>query len=116
MNSNEWEKKFSEWSSPPAKYEQDRINNAVNAIRKCIQNDKVLKDKDIEIFVQGSYKNNVNVKKDSDVDVGVLYKNTFNYDSSIPSVKQHIKNKYKVAEYQFAAFKNDIHRALISYF
>ena len=116
MNINDWEKKFSDWSSPPSDSEQDRIDNSVAAVRKAIANHNALNDKNIEVFVQGSYKNNVNVKKDSDVDIAVLSKKTFIFDSVNEEVKNHVNSNHSPATYDYNTFKNDVQKALENHF
>ena len=63
-----WEDTFSAWAAPPGKTEQDRCDNAVSAIRNAIRADSKLQQKNLTVFPQGSYRNRVNVRKDSDVE------------------------------------------------
>jgi tRNA nucleotidyltransferase (CCA-adding enzyme) len=42
----------------------------------------LVKDKDITMYLQGSYKNSTNIRGDSDVDLVVLLNSTFLYDTS----------------------------------
>ncbi len=70
----DWEAQFREWAKPPGKTEQDRCDNAVSAIRNAIRASEKLRSRGVSIFAQGSYRNNTNVRKDSDVDIGVLCK------------------------------------------
>lgn len=116
MNINDWEKRFSEWSSPPSDSEQERIDNSVMAVRKAIANHDVLKDKEIEVFVQGSYKNNVNVKKDSDVDIAVLSKKTFIWEAVNDVIGDHVNSNHNPATYDYSTFKNDVQKALENHF
>ena len=67
-----WEEAFSSWAQPPAKTEQDRCENAEKAVRNAISASDKLKNRNIKVFTQGSYRNNTNVKQDSDVDIGIL--------------------------------------------
>lgn len=57
--------------------ENQRAENAVKLIKDAISKDEKLKSMDIEVFVQGSYGNNTNVRSDSDVDVCVILKDVF---------------------------------------
>ena len=59
-------------AKPPGKTEQDRCDNAATAIRKAIEASDKLRSHRVSVFAQGSYRNNTNVRKDSDVDIGVL--------------------------------------------
>ena len=64
-----WEEAFSSWAQPPGKTEQDRCSNAEKAVRNAISSSDKLKNRNIKVFTQGSYRNNTNVKQDSDVDI-----------------------------------------------
>ncbi len=57
---------------------------------------------------------NTNVRKDSDVDVGVICKNTFFYD--LPPEHSMTSLGISPATYLFPQFKNDVEEALTSYF
>ena len=74
----DWETLFTAWSQPPGKTEQERCENAEHAVRKAVASSTKLNYRDIKVFVQGSYRNRVNVRKESDVDVGILCFDTFN--------------------------------------
>jgi len=63
------EQTFDNWRKPASETEEQRISNAISMIKDAISASDKLKDKDIEIFVQGSYANNTNVRANSDVDV-----------------------------------------------
>jgi hypothetical protein len=68
----------------------------------------------VSVFTQGSYKNNVNVRRDSDVDIGVLCTDTFipDYPDGVdPSTYGH-----DPATYDYSTFREDVGEALKSYF
>ena len=65
------------WCQPASASEDQRINHSINMIRDAIHSSFSLKNLDIEVFVQGSYGNNTNVRSSSDVDVCIMLKNTF---------------------------------------
>lgn len=109
-----WENAFSTWASPPPKTEQERCDNAVKAVKNAIDASIKLKYKNISVFEQGSYRNNTNVRKDSDVDIGILCKDTFYYELPLNATKE----QFNIAPpaYSYSDFKNDVQQALISYF
>lgn len=109
-----WEEAFGSWAQPPAKTEQERCENAEKAVRNAISASNKLKYKDIKIFAQGSYRNNTNVKQDSDVDIGILCHETFFFD--LPSGATRDQFGITPAAYSYKDFKNDVQDALISYF
>ncbi len=65
----DWESTFRSWAQPPGKTEQQRFENA---IRNAIDRSSRLKARRIKVFAQGSYRNRVTVRQDSDVNVGVM--------------------------------------------
>jgi predicted nucleotidyltransferase len=110
----DWESQFREWAKPPGKTEQDRCDNAVSAIRNAIKASDKLGTRSVSIFAQGSYKNNTNVRKDSDVDIGILCSDTFLYD--LPEGATPESYGIIPASYHYEQFKNEVEEALVSYF
>lgn len=110
----DWENIFSTWAKPPGTSEQQKYENAEKAIKNAIKADQKLKDKNIRVFTQGSYQNNTNVRKDSDVDIGVLCLDSFYFDLPEGYNREHFN--IQPATYFFPEFKNDVQRALESHF
>ena len=112
--SSDWESTFNSWSKPPGQTEADRIENAINAVRKALEGDGFLAE-NTKVFVQGSYRNRVNVRQESDVDIGVLYTGSTFYPSYPPG---KTKEDYGNVDgtYNYADFKNRIERALVARF
>lgn len=113
MNQN-WEEKFKRWAAPPGKTEEERCSNAEKAIRNAIKASDKLNHRNIRIFTQGSYRNNTNVRADSDVDVGILCFDSFFYD--LPEGYTRESFDIVPASYHYKQFKNEVGEALISYF
>jgi hypothetical protein len=66
------------------------------------------------VFTHGSYRNRVNVRRDSDVDVGVLCDDVF-----LPTYPQDVEGAqlgHTDASYTYAQFKRDVYDALSNYF
>ncbi len=68
------------WTNPASDSEEQKIENTINMIKSAINSSRELQDLTIEVFVQGSYANNTNVRMNSDVDVCVMLKSTFYTD------------------------------------
>jgi len=113
--SRDWEAQFRQWASPPGKTEQDRCDNAVSAIRNAIKASDKLKTRSVSVAAQGSYKNNTNVRKDSDVDIGILCTDTFFYDS-LPEGQSRQSLNISDATYHYEQFKDEVEAALVDYF
>jgi hypothetical protein len=114
--SRDWESVFTTWSQGPGKTEQDRAENAERQIRQAIQASDKLKNRNIKVFTQGSYRNRVNVRQDSDVDVGVLCFDTYFPEYPDDNLKMELAKSFVPATYEYATFKNELEEALVARF
>lgn len=110
----DWESQFREWAKPPGKTEEDRCENAVSTIRNAIRASETLRARSISVFSHGSYRNNTNVRRDSDVDIGILCTDTFFYN--LPEGMTADAFKINKASYNFGQFRHEVEEALINYF
>lgn len=111
----DWEVQFREWAKPPGKTEQDRCDNAESVIRNAIRASDKLRARGVSIFAQGSYRNNTNVRKDSDVDIGILCTDTFFYNS-LPEGWTRERLRISDVTYHYDQYKNEVEEALVNYF
>lgn len=111
----DWESIFKSWATGPGKSEEERCENAVRGIRAAIAASPALQHRQTEVFVQGSYGNRVNVRRESDVDVGVVCRDTFFFDLPYGMSTSHF-GIISPPEYLYERFKNDIGEALVSRF
>ena len=112
--SRDWEAQFRAWAKPPGKTEEERCNNAASAIRNAIKASDKLRARGVSVFAQGSYRNNTNVRQDSDVDIGILCTDTFFFD--LPGRTTRETFRIGPATYGYAQYKNEVEKALVSYF
>lgn len=112
----DWESIFTNWAKGPSDSEQERAENAERQIREAILLSPKLQDRDIKVFTQGSYRNRVNVKKDSDVDIGIVCYDTFFPEYPDENVKAILKESHQDSLYVYATFKSEIEEALIARF
>jgi hypothetical protein len=112
----DWESTFREWAKPPGVTEQQKSDNAERTIRAAIKDSHDLSKRDIIVFPQGSYRNNTNVRHDSDVDICVLCKDVFYYD--LPEDNTITKQAADIGEasYEYSDFKNEVETALVRKF
>lgn len=110
----DWEATFNTWAQPPGKAEQDRCANAEQGIKNAIIASNILKNRDIRAFAQGSYRNNTNVRKDSDVDVAVVCYDVF--FSDLPAGKTQKDFGIIDGSYNYSQFKDEVEQALVAYF
>ncbi len=71
------EEKLKTWTAPLSQTEEQRVENAVRMIKETVTSYKKLANCNMEIFAQGSYANNTNVRQNSDVDICVMLTSTF---------------------------------------
>lgn len=112
--SSRWEDTFRRWSKPPSETEEQRCENAVSMIRTAIGRSEELQGRSSRVFGQGSYRNNTNVRLESDVDVCICCSSTVFLD--LPPGVSKTSLGYSDATYDYADFKNEVGRALAAYF
>ena len=111
--SKDWEATFAAWSKGPSESEKLRAENAERQVRGAVTASNKLNKRNIRIFTQGSYRNRVNVRKDSDVDIGVLCLDTYFPDYPDDNVKALLEKSAEPATYTYATFKNELEEALV---
>jgi hypothetical protein len=112
----DWESTFTSWGNGPSKTEQDKAANAERQVRDAISASSKLNNRKIRVFAQGSYRNRVNVRQDSDVDIGVACSDVFFPDYSDDNVKDLVEAGLIDGSYSFATFKNEVGEALTARF
>lgn len=77
-----------------------------------------LTNKTLKIFLQGSYGNDTNIYGDSDVDVVVLYEDTFHHDPSALSLEQRAVHAqiFPAATYTWHNLRDDVLAALRAHY
>lgn len=91
------------WIAPLSQTEEQRVENTVKMIKDAVLSYSKLYGCTIEVFAQGSYANNTNVRHDSDVDICVMCKSTFfpNYvDGMIDKDYGHSEGSISYADYK----------------
>lgn len=71
------EDELKKFTAPLTQTEEDRAENTEKMIQSAIEACEELKGYNIEVFPQGSYANNTNVRQNSDVDICVMLKSVF---------------------------------------
>ena len=112
----DWESVFETWSRGPSTTEQQKAENAEGQIKQAIASSEKLRNRKIKVFTQGSYRNRVNVRQDSDVDVGVVCFDTFFPVYQDDNIKSVLQKKLVDSTYAYATFKNEIEEALVNRF
>lgn len=114
--SHDWEDAFKRWAAPLSASEQQKCENAEGMVRKAISASEALSKYDFRVFVQGSYKNNTNVRQNSDVDVCICLADVFfsDFDFAAPYTREQAG--LVDAGYTYVEFKSDVEIALKHYF
>jgi hypothetical protein len=112
----DWEQTFRNWSKPSSDTEQEKAENAERMVRDAIRDSHTLADRNVGVFVQGSYKNNTNVREDSDVDICVCCYDSFFTDFAFSNGLTRADVGVVDATYSYTQFKNDVESALVARF
>lgn len=108
----DWERIFRDWSKPSSDTEDQKAQNVERMIRAAISENAVLSKLNISVFAQGSYKNNTNVRKDSDVDICVCLNEIVCSDYSLVPLMNGRSANLPPITYPYTHFTTDLERAL----
>jgi hypothetical protein len=108
------EETLNQWRKPPSDTEENKLSNAERMVKEAIQESDDLKDKKIDVFGQGSYANDTNVKLNSDIDLNASLNDTVFID--IPKEKKQEDFGYGDSSYKFSEYKDSIEKALVAKF
>ena len=98
------------WTAPLSKSEEDRAENTIKMIKSAIDANDELKTMNIEVFSQGSFANNTNVRIESDVDVCDMLKDTFHCE--YPEGGKDEDYAFKSSDFTFQQYRDLIKKAL----
>lgn len=87
--SAEWEQRIETWSADPSTSEQARIDRTLNMVSDAIAENAELAVLRPRVFVQGSYRNQTNVRLESDIDICVLFDQTEHYRVAAGTYRQY---------------------------
>jgi hypothetical protein len=108
------EETYNSWRLPPSNSEENKLANAERAIRNALTGNKILANMPIEVYGQGSYANDTNVRLDSDVDLNVRLTSPVFF--KLPEGKTMQDFGYTPSPYTFEEYKQIIFTALGDYF
>ncbi len=109
------EEQLNQMCRPASDTEETKLQNAEAILRKALSSSTIVQSSKYEIFGQGSYANNTNIRLNSDIDINVCYTDGFYY--KIPEGKT--ANEYGLGnptDYSFQAFKTNIEEMLVAYY
>ena len=108
------EKTLQLWTKPASDTEEQKISNTIEMIKSAINSCRDLDDLTIDIFVQGSYANNTNVRTNSDVDVCVMLTSTFY--TQYPDGKNDSDYGFVEGSITYTEYKKRVKKAIIDKF
>lgn len=108
------EETFNNWRMPPSASEEGKLRNAETLVREAICESEALKKFSIDIFGQGSYANDTNVRLNSDIDINVRLSDTIFVQ--LPEGKSDKDFGYSDSSYTFKEYKQAVYNALIAKF
>ena len=96
----------------------DASKRTHEAIRKALGEWDDLRNRDYEVYLQGSYKNSTNIRADSDVDVIAQMNDSFyfNRNDLPPDQQQALDQAYDPATHSLAGFRKAVLAALRKHF
>lgn len=98
---------------PASETEEQKLENAENAVKNALAN-YTLASGNYDVFGQGSYANNTNIRNNSDIDINVCYTGGFYY--KIPEGKT--REEYGLTNpstYSYTQFKMMLKNSSISF-
>lgn len=108
------EEQLKSWAAALSETEDERAQHSIKMIKDALLESDDLINLDYDIFLQGSYANNTNVRTDSDVDVCVMLKSTFYY--RLPNGRKPEEYGIVPATMTFPQFRGYVKDALVSMF
>lgn len=108
------EETLDNWRKPPSDSEDTKLRNSERMIREAISASDELNKYKVDVFGQGSYANDTNVRLNSDIDINVCMKDYVYFD--LPDGKTREDYGYSEIDYTYHQFKAAVERALVAKF
>jgi hypothetical protein len=107
---------LSQWIQPSSEDEQEQQDRAERMVREAIKTHVAFKGSVISVYTKGSYPNNTNVRRDSDVDVAVELQDCLYYDY-VPGVTAPASSKHPyTGSWTPAKWRAEVTAALVNHF
>ena len=108
------EQTLQSWTLPLSQTEEQRAEHAISMIRNAIATIEELRGMTVEVFIQGSYANNTNVRTESDVDVCVMLRDTFH--TEFPHGKSREDYGFISSDLSYSQYRSLVKKALLNKF
>ena len=75
----DWVETFKVWAKAPSDTEESKASNAARMINDAVRKTKIFDARKFSVYPTGSYRNNTNVRANSDVDIAIVLDDLFWY-------------------------------------
>lgn len=114
--SRDWHELFKLWSKPPSDIEEAKGSTAADMIKDALRSYPALRIRKFEVYPTGSYRNNTNVRLDSDIDIAVVSREAVYNEFPPEGLPTRAMLGVTDAEYGLEAFRRDVGAALVQKF
>ena len=76
---NDWHETFKTWAKPASDSEEEKASRTADDVRLALRRHPLLQNRLFDVYATGSYRNNTNVRLDSDIDIAVVLREAFFY-------------------------------------
>jgi hypothetical protein len=108
----DWIETFKTWAKPPSETEEEKASRAARMINDAVRSTDILQGRNFSVYPTGSYRNNTNVRANSDVDIALVLTDAFFW--TVPEgMSPETVGLGTSAPYGLTEFRADLHRALV---
>jgi hypothetical protein len=107
---------LSRWTSPAFGNEEERADKTEHDIRAAVKKHPLLAELDVLVMPKGSYKNNTNVRRNSDIDIAVIHEGETALDFEVEGMDLHSSGFSPYTGIDKLIFKRAVGEALIKSF
>lgn len=110
-----WNDAFTRWSKPASDTEEEKASRAADMIRGAVRAYAPFATRKIDVYATGSYRNNTNVRSDSDIDIAVVCHDSLFFRLPDGAAAETF-GLTTPAPYSFEQFRSDLEDALFHKF
>lgn len=110
-----WHETFGAWAKAPSETEEAKGKRAADMISAAVRASPALASKTFDVYASGSYRNNTNVRLDSDIDVSIVLRDCF-YPELPAGLTREMLGLTTTPSYGMSEFRADVGAALVAKF
>lgn len=115
-----WNERFNSWKKPPSDHEEEKITRTARMVSDCLTASPAFNSVPLNLIPKGSYKNNTNIRLNSDMDIAVVRDAVIWASASQGSQEYPYLDLVRTSEVSYEdglkSFKKTIYKALQSKF